>query len=204
MTTDFQAFPKIPRLYKDIVITEKLDGTNAQILITRESIETIPIAVQHGGEGVNLQVYVGSRNRWIRPGDDNFGFALWVAENVVELVAILGEGRHFGEWWGNGIQRGYGLPKGERRLSLFNVSVWDWLENAEARAARNVPAALHVVPTLYRGPFDGNAVVREAISLQVTGSRASPFMDPEGLMVYHEAAKQYFKVPFDTEHKGTV
>jgi hypothetical protein len=56
-------------------------------------------------------------------------------------LLTLGPGRHFGEWWGAGIQRRYGLT--EKRFSLFNVTRW-----GEAR-----PACCHVVPTLYRGPF---------------------------------------------------
>ena len=44
--TEFQTFNKIPRLSRDCVITEKLDGTNAQILITE-----------------NKKLYAGSRNR---------------------------------------------------------------------------------------------------------------------------------------------
>jgi hypothetical protein len=79
-----------------------------------------------------------SRSRWITPDDDNFGFAAWVEANRDELLT-LGPGRHFGEWWGSGIQRGYGLPKGEKRFSLFNVSRW-----GESR-----PACCHVVPVLY-------------------------------------------------------
>lgn len=34
--TPFQEFPKMARLSRECVITEKIDGTNAQILVTPE------------------------------------------------------------------------------------------------------------------------------------------------------------------------
>ena len=102
--SDFVAFPKIPRLSRRCVITEKIDGTNACIFI-----------------GEDGEFLVGSRTRWITPENDNHGFARWAYEHKDELLG-LGPGRHFGEWWGQGIQRGYGLK--EKRFSLFNTSRW--------------------------------------------------------------------------------
>src|SRR5690606_13561404 len=102
--TAFTEFPKIPRLNRNIIVTEKIDGTNASIFI-----------------GEDGEFLVGSRTRWITPEKDNFGFAAWAHENRDELMK-LGPGHHFGEWWGRGIQRGYGLN--ERRFSLFNTSRW--------------------------------------------------------------------------------
>ena len=106
---EFRPFPKIPRLSREIIITEKIDGTNASITITEDG-----------------QFLTGSRNRWITPEDDNFGFSAWAHANKDVLMG-LGVGTHFGEWWGHGIQRGYGLPKGRRRFSLFNVGRWGFL-----------------------------------------------------------------------------
>jgi hypothetical protein len=106
----------------------------------------------------------------------------------------LGSGRHHGEWWGSGIQRGYDLTKGEKRFSLFNVSVWD---------EENKPGCCYVVPTLYSGEFDTNRVNSAMLDLLSAGSVASPgFMNPEGVMVYHSAANHYFKAPFDKNPKG--
>src|SRR6478609_4562760 len=115
---EFQEFPKMPRLSREVIITEKIDGTNAQVLITPEG-----------------EIHAGSRTRWITPESDNFGFAAWVRDNREQLLQ-LGPGRHFGEWWGSGIQRRYGLT--EKRFSLFNVKRW-----GESR-----PACCHVVPVL--------------------------------------------------------
>jgi hypothetical protein len=174
---EFQSFPKIPRLFRDIVITEKLDGTNAQIVVSDDGSSIIAI---------------GSRNRWITPEDDNFGFARWVRENEQELLK-LGPGSHFGEWWGAGIQRRYGLS--EKRFSLFNTKRWN--------ANNPPPAGCHVVPVLYAGPMCTDAIKSELAELQNHGSYAAPgFMSPEGIMVYHIAAGQYFKYTFDDNHKG--
>lgn len=162
----FEAFPKIPRLTRECVITEKLDGTNAQVYIS-EDLNT---------------VLFGSRNRWITPQDDNYGFAKWATANVDELKK-LGPGRHYGEWWGQGIQRGYGLK--EKRFTLFNVGRW---EN------ETLPACVSLVPVIYRGEFNDAAVEHALNCLRNTGSVAAPgFMDPEGVVIYHTQSKQLFK-----------
>lgn len=177
----FREFPKIARLSREIIITEKIDGTNACVTITEDG-----------------QFLTGSRTRWITPEDDNFGFAAWARANEVELRQ-LGEGTHFGEWWGSGIQRGYGLTKGERRFSLFNVSRWG--DNSEYRR----PACCSVVPVIYQGAFDTGIINAELEMLRVRGSIASPgFMKPEGIIVFHTAANICFKKTLDKddEHKG--
>jgi len=176
MPPEFQAFPRMPRLSREIVITEKLDGTNAQIYISDDG----------------LQILAGSRNRWIISRDDNYGFAHWVSEHKTELLA-LGPGRHFGEWWGAGIQRGYGLK--EKRFSLFNVTRWETAENR--------PACCGVVPTLYRGCFSMNNINRVLLDLQLYGSIAAKgFMQPEGIVIYHTAAKQCFKKTIEHDSTG--
>ena len=101
---EFRKFNKIARLSREIVVTEKIDGTNGLIAI---------------GEDGEFQV--GSRNQWITPEKDNAGFARWAYDHKGELMT-LGVGFHYGEWWGQGIQRGYGLK--EKRFSLFNTSRW--------------------------------------------------------------------------------
>lgn len=163
---DFLEFPKMPRLSREIIVTEKIDGTNAQIAFADDG-----------------EMFVGSRSRWITPEADNHGFARWARENENELRK-LGPGRHFGEWWGAGIQRGYGLQKGEKRFSLFNVNRW----------AGERPACCGVVPTLYRGDFSTTAVEGALALLRLQGSVASPgFMKPEGVVVFHLAGNFGFK-----------
>lgn len=170
--TDFVPFPKIPRLKRGCVITEKLDGTNAQIVIDAEG-----------------NVRAGSRNRWITPEDDNCGFARWVYNNQDELRG-LGEGQHFGEWWGNGIQRGYGLN--EKRFSLFNAGRW----------GGERPSCCDVVPVLYSGDFTTNTVDWVLDTLREGGSVAAPgFMKPEGVIVFMTASRHLYKVLAENDNQ---
>jgi len=162
---EFQDFPKMARWSREIIITEKIDGTNAQICI---------------GDDGSFQV--GSRTRWITPEDDNYGFAAWAMQNKNELMK-LGAGRHFGEWWGAGIQRRYGMQ--DKRFSLFNAIRWN---------SENIPNCCHVVPVIYHGPMVPGAI-EDAISfLSEKGSIAAPgFMDPEGVVLFHIAGNLGFK-----------
>jgi hypothetical protein len=176
-TMEFKPFPKLSRLSRDMVITEKLDGTNAQIYITDDD-----------------QFFVGSRTRWITPEQDNFGFARWAHEHEDELRAGLGYGQHFGEWWGQGIQRKYGLD--EKRFSLFNTGRWN---------ADNIPDCCHVVPVLWAESMFNTTVVDDVLhKLHNEGSVAAPgFMKPEGIVIYLVHSRQLFKKTLDhnDEHK---
>lgn len=177
MTTDteFHSWPKIHRLTGNsaqMVVTEKIDGTNGQILFLDSGV-----------------MRVGSRKRWITPEDDNFGFAQWAYENQSELFMVLGPGRHYGEWYGQGIQRNYGLQ--ERRFALFNVHRW---------GTGTVPPndfGLEVVPTLYRGPWDDrmDALHHVLADLRANGSMLVPeWSAAEGVIVQHLPSRHTFKV----------
>jgi RNA ligase len=209
---EFQAFPKIARLSRDIVVTEKLDGTNAAIRIVTTTDDKAPEIPDSNFttvvyEGVIAHwIYAQSRSRFITLGQDNFGFARWVYDNAEELVA-LGDGIHYGEWWGSGIQRGYGLPKGQKKFSLFNVSRWappmPHYEGEPIYAGATIaPTFCDVVPVLYSGTFSEAEINGALTTLRVLGSRATPFMNPEGIMIYHTAASTYFKKTFEGDSAG--
>lgn len=197
MAYEFEAFPKIPRFKRELVVTEKIDGTNAQIawavLDTPESYLAAvedPLCLrvypaEHDGDSARA-LYAGSRNRWITPEKDNFDFAKWVYEHADELW-LLGPGRHFGEWYGAGIQRAYGLT--EKRFALFNTARWE----EQVR-----PACCGVVPMLARGgDVDLDKVMWE---LNTFGSRAVPsFKNPEGIVIYHTASRQMYKRTFEQD-----
>jgi hypothetical protein len=187
MTVEFVPFPKIARLSREVVVTEKIDGTNAQVFIT-------------AAEDGSPVVMAGSRTRWITPQADNYGFAAWVEAHREELLA-LGPGSHFGEWWGQGIQRRYGLA--EKRFSLFNVGRWG--PGGKDEASR--PACCHVVPILYRGEFHTTAITCALHDLRAGGSVAAPgFMQPEGVVVFHTASGALFKktIEKDDTPKGAA
>jgi hypothetical protein len=203
---EFREWPKIARLNRDIVITEKIDGTNAAVIIE----ETDGLAVDRNEtafvevDGVYYHVGAQSRKRLITPEDDNFGFARWVHDNTEALASTLGFGHHFGEWWGSGIQRGYGLQKGEKRFSLFNTKRWSKPDEVgdrsySARYDNTLGVkGLFVVPVLYEGPFSQALIDYNLNFLRDNGSSAQlGFMRPEGIVVYHTAANQMFKVTLE-------
>lgn len=173
---EFREFPKIPRLNRECIVTEKIDGTNGCVIVNDEG------------------VFAQSRNNVLTADSDPFGFGLWVRDNADALREALGPGYHFGEWWGRKIQRTYGLD--ERRFSLFNVGRWEGVE---------LPAGVFVVPVLARGIFSTSLVQQCVDDLRANGSRAVPgFMRPEGVVVWHSAAEHSFKVTLerDEEWKG--
>ncbi|MCA0351917.1 MAG: RNA ligase family protein [Chloroflexi bacterium] len=166
MSDEFVAFPKIARLSRQVIVTEKIDGTNACIAIDEQG-----------------QIRAGSRSQWLTVENDNYGFAAWVAVNHNVLLE-LGVGTHHGEWFGHRIgKRQYGLN--ERRFALFNTSRWN---------AENRPACCEVVPVLYDGVFDTAKIDACLEDLRLNGSRmVAGFMQPEGVIIYHTAANIFFK-----------
>lgn len=201
--TEFKEFPKMARLSRECVITEKIDGTNSSIFIQDIALESDPddptiIAIGAGfGVDTSYTMRAGSRTRWITPGDDNFGFAKWAAANATELFK-LGEGTHFGEWWGQGIQRKYNMK--EKKFSLFNTIRWCLYgetpqpTNSSGGMQEILPKCVGLVPVLYKGIFTTQAVEEALESLRKNGSFASPgFMKPEGVVVYHTAGNVGFK-----------
>lgn len=205
---EFVAWPKIPRLFRDMTVTEKIDGTNAAVVIEGhqlgEADRGVPESVfavvlddrELGEDGLPIyELWVGaqSRNRLITPQADNHGFAAWVAKNADTLAPLLGPGRHFGEWWGHGIQRGYGLPQGDRRFSLFNTHRFRSLDLTAVEG-------LGTVPVLEQWTFGEWYIENAMRNLQERGSQAAPgYMNPEGVVIYHHAANVAFKALLEND-----
>lgn len=204
----------IPRWNRHVTVTEKIDGENGLIEIKEGTLGSILQFDPHGNfpsdrahvldesrigeDGLpefEFHVRAGSRNRWITPDDDMNGFASWVFNNAQTLVADLGPGMHRGEWFGKGIKRGYGLN--EKRFALFNVKRW-------GVGLDFTTPNLTVVPVLWTGQADDLHSGRvELQTLKHYGSQAVPgFKDPEGIVIYHHAANQLFKVTLENDSKG--
>lgn len=180
---EFRAWPKTPRLFRTVVITEKIDGTNACVYVNPD----------------RTAVGAQSRNRTLTTDDDNYGFAAWVTENAGALADTLGPGYHYGEWWGSGIQRGYGLVDGERRFSLFNTGRWTDGYGAPLDELAQVDG-LDVVPVLAHRTFDEHTLRDVIGDLKDNGSYAEPeWMAPEGIVVFHTASRQVYKVLIDSD-----
>ena len=164
MSVEFKAWPKIKRGSPlSVTITEKIDGTNACIII-------------QDGEIVGVQ----SRKRMITVENDNYGFALWVEENKEELLG-LGDGYHYGEWAGEGIQKNpYNID--HKALFLFNTMRWN-------PKNPNLPECCSVVPVLYEGELKEDTIdnLLKALVLEADGN------NPEGVIVYYHTLRDYSK-----------
>lgn len=175
----FKAWPKIPRLVNErFHVTEKIDGTNACIIIQETKADITNVLAQYQENDIEFGIWAQSRTRIITPEDDNYGFAKWVQGNAEQLIKDLGVGYHFGEWWGRGIQRQYNLT--EKRFSLFNPT-------KQSSICHNVPKILEtdIMP-------DDQKLLNH---IKNHGSFAAPgFMNPEGLVVYAEQAKTHWKI----------
>lgn len=170
----YPKWSKITRLDSPVTVTEKIDGTNGLVAI-------YPFAGYDGPDideadavafsGTNL-VFAGSRNRWLTVTEDNHGFAAWVRDHAEELVDALGQGIHHGEFWGRGIQRGYGL-------SHRVFSVFDTRHDLPETTANG--ACILRVPVVYSGLLSGMPRNGEIFP---SGSRAAPgYARPEGAVI---------------------
>lgn len=193
----FAPMPKIPRLHGDVHVTEKLDGTNACFEYAQTPNGYIVGACSRNRRLFQLELdtaglprFVGEGPRWDGKGD-NAGFGAWVLANLDELRR-LGYGRHFGEWYGKGIQRGYGLD--HKRFALFRAP--------KAGVPEGCPVS--VVPELdVWGEFDTGRLALLMAELRLSGSQAVPgFMDPEGIVCFHARSGQLFKYTYDAGPKG--
>jgi len=94
----------------------ELHGTNASVVFPE-----------------NGQIVVQSRTRIITPEHDNAGFAKWVTENeewFVTLRRVLREEFKlangfvvYGEWCGQGIQKGVAISQVSKRFVVFSIAV---------------------------------------------------------------------------------
>lgn len=190
---EFREWPKIARWNRDVTITEKIDGTNACVIV----LENGTVAAQ-------------SRSKVITAATDNHGFARWVDGNSAQLREVLGEGYHYGEWYGSGVQKraGYGLEKGVKKLALFNVPRWAPAIEADPSLYE---LGLDTPPVLWTGQANrvhfgihGSLNMLRENGSYVPSAIGKRDVRPEGIVIYHHAANMSFKVTLekDDEWKG--
>lgn len=198
----FEKFPSLTRFSHGWTITEKLDGTNAAVVIVpNEQVSLHQIdsgeALAHTNAPGGFTIFAQSRSKLIYPGKgtDNHGFAQFVKDNAAALIETLGEGRHFGEWVGKGInKRGYDLD--QKVFALFNTHRWTGVE---------LPDRVRVVPVLAEGYLGepGSEFQRILDALKLSGSVFAPgFMDVEGIVMRHGPSGTLFKKTFDYDEQG--
>lgn len=200
MTIEFKAWPKTPRLFREIIITEKIDGTNSAVIIQElgdfadaDPMNCLAVVVR---DGKHYEIAAQSRNRLIFPGKttDNYGFAGWVQKNAEQLFDLLGPGRHYGEWWGEGIQKRYvnAYPQ-IRGFALFNTArhegLHEWLP-----MDGGIDVLVEPVHILYQGPFSEDVIHDTLSELNRLGSWMSPPDSPEGIVIFHTQSRQTYKV----------
>lgn len=172
----FKPWGSTTRENKNKTITEKLDGTNACIV------------AQDG------KVTAQSRKRIITPDDDNYGFARWVYDNAGALLDTLGYGYHYGEWYGEGIQKNPLGVEG-KRFALFHPTKYNEKNGYDLEKVDG----LETVPLLHHGPCDVWTIPNIMQDLNIYGSKVKGaktqdmFSSVPGLegtsCVYSKAAK---------------
>lgn len=167
---EFKPWDKIAR-GKDqhITITEKLNGTNACVIIKENKV-----------------VGVQSRTRLITPETDNYGFAQWVYDNKNALEQ-LGDGYHYGEWYGEGIQKNPHRKNG-KHLALFNT--FRFHEDNPLPENLNI----EIVPILYTGPQQDITVDTVMETLKILALEAEYI--PEGVIIYYHNTRTLEKYTF--------
>lgn len=185
---EFKSFPDVKQIGKAaITITQKLHGTNAQIVVFR--VYEPPALGDDPNTPPAYDVMAGSRNRWLTVDDDNFGFAKFVQENKQEIIEKLGEGTWYGEWVGPGINSSEGLK--EKMFAIFNIGR---IED------KPLPSRMVGVPLLYKGAFSSEAIDAALNDLKSTGSKLVPgYMSPEGIVVHLLGTDLRFKKVFKAE-----
>lgn len=188
MTIEFIKWDSTPRFHKYLTITEKINGTNACIRI------------------LDGEVTAQSRKRLITPEDDNFGFARWVYENAGALTDVLGYGVHFGEWFGEGIQKN---PLGIEGKRFAHFSPWKYDEAGRERIENS--GLVEFVPVLHEGPADIYTIPSIMQDLDVYGTKVAgakkiangyahepdEMARPEGIIVWHKESQQKYKILLD-------
>lgn len=183
---DFVTWGKIPRFNRDWEITEKIDGTNGVLYWSDKHDGRFDTSCVLAARD-DMYLYAGSRNRWLRPESDNFGFARWAKDNADDLYS-LGPGRHYGEWYGQGIQRGYGLN--EKRFALFDTGKWRNLMDPR------IPKGVDVVPvaTICTGDILQDMIRMVVSDLKRDGSLLVPGFKAEGIVIKNIQNGSRYKV----------
>lgn len=186
---EFKEWPKIPRgLGEQMTITEKIDGTNACVIV-EESVDF---------DGTSLVRVVGAQSRTqllahtnkdnvLRLYNDNFGFADWVIKNQVELATKLGPGYHYGEWAGPGIQKN---PHNLERKTFFLFNSDRWRDGRQQR-----PEGVECVPVLFEGPASRENI--EATMAGLWANAKEKGYHPKGVVIWYHKTRRYEKVTFE-------
>jgi len=162
---EFVKWRSIKRPEKNtIIITEKMDGTNGCIIIK----DGIIIGVQ-------------SRTKLLSIDDDNYGFFAWCAEHAAHIIDVLGDGRHYGEFCGPGINKNR-HDLGQRAFFIFNTFVYPTIPES---------AYIKKIDLIYTGKYSDLEIRKASFYINLRGMRFG--YCPEGFVVFYEAFGGYIK-----------
>lgn len=180
----FKSWPKTTRLYSDVIITEKIDGTNCAIIFGETPYGLGAGEYTEGGglviDGREAVINTQSRNQLCTPSKDHMGFATWAYDNADALFDVLGFGYHYGEWTIHGVDK--------PMFFLFNT--YRWTDKISKLQSAN--SQLSVVPVLYEGKYSTEVVENTLEFLRIHGSQVTKSV-PEGVCVYFHDNKTVFK-----------
>ena len=179
-TVNYNSFPSIERLENIYcIISEKIDGTNSLIEINETNVR------------------FGSRNRYISFSDDNAGFANFFKDYEARFEDAAKDIttdesyplRIYGEWFGCGIQRGYGLK--DKFFMPFNSFY------SEKLIEYQVPNV--IAPNImYTGKFSMEVVDTCMQQLKLNGSGVvKDYKQPEGIVIFFPKYNFRLKETFD-------
>ena len=179
-TANYSSFPSIERLENIYcVISEKIDGTNGLIEINETNVR------------------FGSRNRYISFSDDNAGFANFFKDYEARFKDAAKDIttdksyplRIYGEWFGRGIQRGYGLK--DKFFMPFSSFY------SEKLIEYQVPNV--ITPNImYTGKFSMEVVDTCMQQLKLNGSGVvKDYKQPEGIVIFFPKYNFRLKETFD-------
>ena len=154
----YQNHPDVLQGGEEVVITEKIHGTNARVGIVRDDDEPYGICL------------VGSHNRQIKQGQHskyeiflNMGPVMELLNNAMGPMrggvksAIL-----FSEIFGSGVQKPttYGLSDGNIEFRAFDLSIDGEYVHWEVFNQMCYEFGVFVAPPLYVGPFDADLLAK--------------------------------------------
>ena len=156
---NLQRYPDIIQPGELVYITEKIDGTNARYM-------------WHDGK-----MFVGSRNRWLKPDSDN----VWVrvmnaTPEIVEFCEDHPDHILYGEIYGPIQALKYGLTTPKfAAFSMFDCNTGEWFSMIDE-------LTLPCAPVIYTGPYDA-ALVKYSAERDSTVPFTPPGHMREGVVI---------------------
>lgn len=203
----WQNFPDVIQDGEEVVVTEKIHGSNARIGIVRDCNDRGKMiwrfmAGSHDVRRKELQTQRKRRTLYTADGmptDEDFFFEITKRSRFFEVLDLPGSkdlllhlcnGQNnvvvFGELFGDGIQdMTYGLKNGRWDFRVFDITLEGKYLNYDVKKAACDKYYVPMVPVLYRGPFN-KEIIEKFVSGPTTvcsPEEAGSFKGREGIVI---------------------